>query len=113
MKAKSKGLPKAPRHLRAATRRWWEQITREFEVEEHNLRRLTAAAEAWDRYQQAREVLAKEGLTFIDKHGQPRARPEVAIERDARIAFLRAMRELGLDAGAAPDPRLPRLARGG
>ena len=61
----------------------------EFELEEHHLKLLTAACESWDRCQQARRRLKKHGLTYADRFGQPRARPEVGIERDNRIAFAR------------------------
>ena len=62
----------------------------------HQCRTLQCAAEAWDRKEQARLALAKEGLSYVDPKGMVRARPEVAIERDSRIAYLRAMRELNL-----------------
>jgi P27 family predicted phage terminase small subunit len=104
--------PKAPAHLRAATRRWFESVLDDFDLEQHDIRLLTLSAEAWDRGQQAREALAKEGLTFDDRFGQPHARPEVAIERDARIAFARLLRELALSVEGPSDeaPRAPRTA---
>ena len=66
---------------------------------EDERRLLTACAESWDRLQQAREALAANGLTYLDRYGAPRSRPEVAIERDSRIAFARLLRQLDLDAG--------------
>ena len=66
-------------------------------MEPHHIKLLTLAAEAWDRCQEAREILAEEGLTYEDRFHQPRARPEVAVERDSRIAFARLLRELALD----------------
>ena len=66
-------------------------------------------SEAWDRCVEAREALAAHGLTFEDRFGQPRARPEVAIERDNRIALARLVRELGLDVHEPEESRPPAL----
>jgi phage terminase small subunit len=103
-------LPSAPRHLRPPTRAWFAQVCTEFVLEPHHLRLLQLACESWDRAEQAKEALKKNGLTFVDRFSQPHARPEVAIERDARISFARLLRELALDI-APPDSRPPR--RGG
>jgi P27 family predicted phage terminase small subunit len=99
-------MTKAPAHLTAATRRWFETIAAEYELGTHHERILQAASESWDRYQQARQALATEGLTVTDKHGKAWPHPAVAIERDSRVAFLRALRELALDVGP-PDTRPP------
>ncbi len=99
---------KAPKYLRAATQRWFQQVVTEYALEPHHIRLLILASETWDRACQAREALAKHGLTFADKNGNPRARPEVAIERDSRIAFARLLRELALDVEPPETPRPPR-----
>lgn len=99
---------KAPKHLTAATRRWWERVADEYELEEHHRRLLTLAASAYERAEEARVILDKEGLTYTDKHDQPKARPEVGIERDSRIAFARLLRELSLDVEPPPEVRPPR-----
>ncbi len=104
----SNKLPTAPSHLQSPTRKWWRGVVTDYELQPHHLRLLTLAAEAWDRCQQARAVLDTQGLTFTDKHGQPRARPEVAIERDSRIAFARLLRELSLDVEPPAESRPPR-----
>jgi P27 family predicted phage terminase small subunit len=99
---------RAPRYLRAQTRRWFARVAKEYVLEEHQARVLTTAAEAWDRMTEAREILAREGLTYRDRYGAPKPRPEIAVERDSRVGFLRALRELNLE--SAPDePRPPRL----
>ncbi len=98
-----KKLPRPPRHLRPATKRWWREVVAEFDLESHHLRLLQAAAESWDRLQAAREVLDKSGVSYVDRFGAPRARPEVAIERDSRVAFARLCRELRLDDVPPPD----------
>ena len=100
----------APKHLKAATRRWFEAVCSEFVLEPHHEKLLTLAAESWDRCAEARKVIDKEGLTFTDRFGQPKSRPEVGIERDSRIAFARLLRELNLDVEPPQDsPRPPSL----
>jgi phage terminase small subunit len=84
---------------------------KEFAMADHQLRTLTAACESWDRKESAREVIAAEGLTFTTKYGEVRPHPAVAIERDSRLAYLRAVRELALaDVDEPETPRPPRLA---
>jgi P27 family predicted phage terminase small subunit len=106
---------KAPRHLQASTRRWWEAVASDWQLEEHHLRLLTLAAEAWDRCKQAREQVAREGLTVETKAGGPRLHPCVRVEQDARLAFARMIRELDLDvqppAEAKRPPALRSIAR--
>ncbi len=58
---------------------------------------LVTALEAWDRAQQAREAIDREGLTVATRFGESKAHPLLAVERDARAAFLQAMRALHLD----------------
>ena len=101
---------KAPAHLQPATGAWWSSVQNEYVLEAHHVRILTLAAEAWDRGQEAREILDREGLTYLDRFGAPRARPEVAIERDSRVAFARLLRELGLDVAPPSEARGPLLA---
>lgn len=101
--------PRPPKHLRAQTRRWFAWVVENFEMEEHHCRVLTAACESWDRMQQAREAIDKHGIVFTDRFGAPKPRPEVAIERDAKIGFARLLRELRLDV-EGPEARPPGLA---
>jgi len=102
--------PKAPTNLRPATRKWWRSVLVDYALEEHHIRLLTLAAEAWDQSQAAREVLDRDGLTFLDRFGQPKERPECGILQNARIAFARLIRELALDGDSPDAPRMPRTA---
>ena len=88
---------KAPKHLKAATRRWWLAVATDWDLEEHHLRLLTLAGESWDRCTQAREQIQVEGLTVATKAGGPRLHPCVRVEQESRIAFARLIRELDLD----------------
>ena len=99
----------APKHLKPETRRWFDGVVEAFELEPHHLKLLTLAATAWDEAELARKALEEHGITFNDRFGAPRSRPEVSIQRDARLAFVRILRELALDinepaAGSRPPP---------
>jgi hypothetical protein len=109
MTTKRDAKPRPPGHLRPATARWWASVTADYELEAHHIRLLTLAGESFDRCSAAREAIARDGLTFVDKHGQPRARPEVGIERDSRMAFARLIRELALDVSEPDASRPPRI----
>jgi phage terminase small subunit len=98
-----------PKHLRPDTAAWFATVIGEYELDSHHVRLLAKACDAWDRSEQAREAIAKLGMTYEDRFGAPRARPEVAIERDSRLAFARLVRELGLDVAPPADPRPPTL----
>lgn len=104
--------PKAPAHLAAATAAWWLEVVTAWELDAHHVRLLTLAAESFDRAVQAREILNRRGLTFKDRFGQPKPRPEIAVERDSRTAFARLLRELDLDVdGPRTEARQPTLRR--
>lgn len=108
---------KAPAHLQRATRAWFLTVLRDYQLEPHHVRLLTLAAEAWDRHEQARAEIACDGLTIPTAHGR-KTHPAVAIERDARLAFARLVRELDLSEEAPPSqrfspPGLPSNRRGG
>ena len=102
-----------PPHLRPDTASWWKAVVAEFDLEHHHLRILRLACEAWDRGQEAREAVAEHGSVYVDRFGQPRARPEIAIERDARISFARLMRELALDVDGPDEAGRPPQIAGG
>jgi phage terminase small subunit len=100
-----KPVLKLPRHLAPATRKWAEGILADFVLESHHVRLLVLCCQAWDRAEDARAALAEHGTVFVDRFGQPRARPEIAIERDSRISFARLLRELALDVDEPGEAR--------
>lgn len=98
--------PRPPAHLGDDTRRWWASVTGDYQLEPHHLRLLQLACEAWERAQQAREILARDGITAVNDRGVTVAHPCVQIEKDARTGFARLVRELDLDTEA---PRTERV----
>lgn len=95
--APAKDLPKAPESLSTAAKKLWKEVVSDFVLEPHHERLLEKALVQWDRSEQAKKALATEGLTVLDRFGQLREHPLVGVERQATLAYLRIMRELGLD----------------
>jgi P27 family predicted phage terminase small subunit len=101
----AQNLQKAPDHLSAAMKAWWADVLARHGVpDSHRLYLLEAACGAWDRMEEARQTLAREGITVGGRYG-PRTHPAVGIERDSRAAFARILKQLDLD---PPPPSLSR-----
>jgi P27 family predicted phage terminase small subunit len=88
---------KPPEHLSAAAAEWWRAVTRAYALEPHHAKLLQAAAESWDRAQEAREAIAEHGLVVEGRYGQPVANPAAVIEKEARALFARLVAQLDLD----------------
>lgn len=96
-------LPTAPRHLEAEEKRMWRAIVGDFTFEDPASQALLRSAlEAHQRARHCRLAIERDGEAVKDRFDQVRAHPLLAAERDARAAFLAAMRMLNLDLGAAP-----------
>ena len=83
-------------------------MVRTYELENHHLKLLQGAAECLDRIVDSREALAEHGLTYVDRYGQPKERPECMTERQNKALFMRLLRELALDINTS-DSRPPAL----
>jgi P27 family predicted phage terminase small subunit len=107
MKKSDDNLPQPPSHLSREASDWWTEIVGEFELLPSDLKVLQAAAESWDRAQQARREVEADGLTVEDRWDQKKTHPSVNVERDARAAFVRCVRELRLDGVEPAEPGRP------
>ena len=88
----------APEHLSDASAIFWSKIAEAFVLEPHECVLLRLTCEAMDRAEAAREVLAEKGPVYLDRFECPHPRPEVAIERDSRLAVARLLKQLGIAA---------------
>jgi phage terminase small subunit len=100
-----------PSHLSDAGRRFWLDVTADFDLEPHQEKLLLVACDALDRANQARLVVDAQGLMVDDRYGSPKPHPLIAVERDARVVFMRALRELALEEEPPPEAR-PTRGRG-
>ena len=89
--------PKPPEHLTREAKTLWRKLLAEWDLGDDALILLRAALESFDRCEQARKLLEKEGLVVLDRFNQPKAHPAASIERDSRLQMLRSFRALNLD----------------
>lgn len=101
----------APSHLSLPARRLYAGIRALYELEAHDAAILVKALEAWDRAEQARQLIADEGIVITSRLGERKPHPAVGIERDSRTAFLAGMRQLGLDYEPVPAQKRTEAAR--
>jgi len=104
-----KDAPKPPAYLSKESRKWFSSIVSNFELDSHHVRLLVLASESWDEKETARIEVEKCGQTYVDRYGQPREHPAVGTGRQARIAFARLVRDLGLDVDSPTEPRPNRI----
>ena len=98
----SRASPSAPDHLERIERALWKRLTSDFEFNDAaSIALLSAAMEAHQRARRCREAIDKDGEAIKDRFEQIKPHPLLAAERDARSAFLGAMKALNLDLGGA------------
>jgi P27 family predicted phage terminase small subunit len=111
----------APSTLSAEAADRWRKLTLEYAITDvAGLMLVEAALVAWDRMRAAQALIKRDGMVVASSNGQQRAHPAVAIERDSRNAFQRALKQLNLDieplrdaTGRPPGLPLPLRKKGG
>ena len=89
--------PAPPSHLSKKMKSFWIAVfDRKNTLQPHETIIFLRACEAFDRGEQARRILKREGLTYLDRFQQPRSRPEVAIERDSRAQVAKLLNQINL-----------------
>jgi phage terminase small subunit len=92
---------KVPAHLSAEAKRLWRSTVESYAIDEQAAMILTAALEALDRRNEARQEIARGGAVVKDRFGQQKVSPWCAIERDSALSLYRAFRLLGMDLSQA------------
>ena len=107
-----KANPQPPKHLSRESKSWWREVVSDYDLERHHLQLLQAAAESWDRVQQARQLIERDGVVITDRFGQKKPHPAADIERHNRALFARMLRELALDFDEPAEAARPPTMRG-
>ena len=86
-----------PGHLTDAGKKVWKSISRDMALDAPALLLLQTLCEQFDRMNEARAILKKEGILSKDRFGQTKPHPAVSIEVNAIAALTRCWRLLGFD----------------
>ena len=87
-----------PEHLTGDDLAFWSTVQRDYSIHDPaGLRLLRLACEATATAELARLAIARDGLTYVDRFGAPRTRPESRIQVAAMTVFRSLCRELRLD----------------
>lgn len=97
-------VPRPPKGLRAAGRRFWRSTTATFELEDHHQRLLEEACRTLDVVRAAETAIASDG-EYVEGRFGPKAHPAVIVRDRNRVTFARLVRELGLDIAAPAASR--------
>ena len=88
----------APEHLAGDALAFWQTVQQGYSIHDPaGLRLLRLACEAMTTAEMARLAIARDGLTYVDRFGAPRPRPESRIQIAAMTTFRSLCRELRLD----------------
>jgi phage terminase small subunit len=102
-------LPRAPRALSERSKALWREVLTDYDLSGAEQAIFEEALRSLERADEARRQVDRDGPVYLDRWSRPKVHPLVSVERDSRAAFIRGMRELGLDPSALPDSRPPRV----
>jgi hypothetical protein len=85
----------------------WRELRDALDFGSAEVKVLRLALEALDRASQARRLLKRGGMTYLDRFGAPHAHPAVKIERDSSNAAARLFAQLALPEDLASSSALP------
>jgi P27 family predicted phage terminase small subunit len=96
--ATSLDRPPPPDHLGGPERLIWTEVFEDYDLSTRaSAAVLATALEAHQRAREAREAISREGMTVEGRDGQAKVHPLLAVERDARQAWLSGIKALGLE----------------
>ena len=90
--------PQPPAHLGEPERTIWTNVFLDYRQSTRlAIDVLRSGLESHQRARECRETIARDGATVTGRDGQLRAHPLLSVERDARAAWLAAVKLLGLE----------------
>lgn len=92
-----KHIPKPPTGICSDARRFWTSVNSLYELTPDRMEALVEACHSMTRARQCRKAIKAHGLTYLDKAGQPKPRPEVAQEKAAQLVYSKMIQLINID----------------
>jgi len=104
-----KNVIKPPKNLSKRAKTLWRELQAEYRIEDAaGLDLLADYCVFFDRREQARALIRRDGATVFDRFRQVQTHPACRIERDSSAAMIKILRQLNLDlAPIRPGPGRP------
>lgn len=96
---------KAPRHLSAEAQGFFLRISQGWDLGDDGKQILLVACEALDQLREGQALLRRDGLV-LRTGKSTRLHPAAGVVKEARLAFLRGVRQLNLDGAGDAVPRV-------
>lgn len=78
--------------------RLWIRLTQEFKITDAaGLALAEQAARCTDRIEEARAIIARDGILSLDRYGSPKAHPLLDVEKCTRTSLVNVLRALNLE----------------
>jgi len=94
-------IPKAPKHLSKEAQRLWGEIIEECDgLDDSQLWLLRGWCEVFDRKEEIRQAINREGVSVVDRWGQTKPNPLLAEEKGCHASMRAYFKHLNLDLDA-------------
>ena len=107
MITKSVKIPAPAAEWTADAKSLWTATMSDYVLEPHHIELLRAACQQLSRAAEARAAIDADGVIIEDRFGIAKEHPALSVERQSHLAYLRLVREMGLDIDL-PESRGPR-----
>lgn len=97
--------PAPPRATKAAGRRLWNELLRDYVLDEHELALLREAVRTVDQLEALTAIVEAEGVMVSTASGERKVHPALTEARQLRLTLARLLASLRLPAGEAGDEK--------
>src|SRR5215470_2883032 len=98
---------KAPADLSESSKKFWQEIFEQYNLEPHHLKLLNAACVMLDGATAAEKAIKQHGEYHLDRHGVWRSHPAIADRKACLAQFARLLKAIGIGYSRRSGPGRP------